>query len=245
MPAFVGSRRTLLSRPRQIAAGPAAPIGTPLAQAYGGSGGGVSASYTLTPTAADTPAGAHLIVFVGISNSNTLNSISDGVNGTTGWTLGPPVSLGGGTFVLCHRQQGGSALPAGTVITVTHASATGNKTGIAFSVTGLDNAALIDLAMAGTSATSYTPSFTSGTFNSASVLAMGFVFRAAATGDAYTAVSPFTGLSSASAGAGSADLHADYSIRSTTAAVTLAPTVPGSPATQRLWMALIVGLKGL
>ena len=215
-------------------------IGTPVNQATGGSGGGVATSYALTATAADVPAGGHLFVLAGISNANTLNSISDSVNGTTGWTLGSPVSLGGGTFVLCYRQQGGSALPAGTVITVTHASATGNKTGVAFSVTGLDNSALIDLAMAGTSATSNTPSHTSAAFNSANVLAMGFVFRAAATGDAYTSVSPFTGLNSASAGAGSADLHADYSIRSSTAAVTIAPVVGAS----RLWAALIVGLKG-
>ena len=230
-----------------LGAGPSGPgaaaagsIGTPVAQNNGGGGGGVATSYSIT-TAADTPAGAHLFVLAGISNSNTLASVADSVNGATGWVLGSPVSLGGGTFVLCHRQQGGSALPAGTVITVTHASATGNKTGIAFSVTGLDNSALIDLALAGTSATSNAPSYTSAAFNSANVLAMGFVFRAAATGDDYTAASPFTGLSSASAGAGSADLHADYSIRSSTAAVTLAPAVAG---TARLWMALIVGLKG-
>lgn len=220
---------------------PPAGIGTPVDQGKGGSGSGVSASYT-SPTLADVPVGGHLLFLASVSSSNALVSIADSVNGATGWTMGPAVLLGAGRFVLCHRQQAGSALPASTVITVTHTNASGNKSGVAFSVTGLDNAALIDLAMDGASATSNTPSFTSGTFANSNVLAMGFLFRAAAAGDAYTATAPFTALNVATGVAGSVDIHADYSIRSTTAPVTFAPTVA---ATARLWVALVVGLKGL
>lgn len=214
-------------------------IGTPVAQGVGGNGASAT-TFTIT-TLSDIPANNYLVVPLSTSNSNIASAISDSVNGSTGWVLTSGVNPSGvsATFKVAYLKLA-STLPAGTVITVTYPSTTGNKAGAAFSVSGLDLTNPIDLALAGASDTSNTPSYTSAAFNAANVLAVGIVWRNGATGDDYDDQSPFTNLSTASAAPGSADMHIDYSIRSATTAVTIAPTM----TTSRLWVALIIGLKG-
>lgn len=235
-------RRGFFSNHAAVMAGtpvPPDPIGTPVAQGVGGNGASAT-TYTIT-TLSDIAANHHLVVPLSCSNSNIASAISDSVNGSAGWVLTSGVNPGGAsaTFKVAYLKLA-STLPTGTVITVTHPSTSGNKAGAAFSVSGLDLTNPIDLALAGTSATSNTPSYTSAAFNTANVLAIGIVWRSGATGDDYDDQPPFTNLNVASAEAGSADLHVDYSIRSATTAVTIAPTM----TTSRLWAALIIGLKG-
>lgn len=218
---------------------PPTAIGTPVAQGVGGNGSSAT-TFTIT-TLSDIPADSHLIVPLSSSNANIASAISDSVNGTTGWALTSAVNPSGAsaTFKAAYLKVA-STLPAGTVITVTHPLTSGNKAGAAFSVSGLDLTNPIDLALAGASATSINPSYTSAAFNSANVLAIGIVWRSGATGDSYDDQAPFTNLSTASAAPGSADMHVDYSIRSATTAVTIAPVIGAS----RLWAALIIGFKG-
>jgi hypothetical protein len=218
---------------------PVVPIGIPIPQGVGGNGS--SATTQSAATLSDVLAGEHLVAVLSSSNANIATAISDSVNGSAGWTLGPVVTPapGSATFRLAYRLQA-STLPPTTLVTATHPLTSGNKTLALFSVSGLDPANPIDLVLAGVTATSDAPSYTSAAFNSAKVLAIGAVWRSGATGDSYDDQAPFTNLNVASAGAGSADLHVDYSIRSTAAAVTVAPLIGAS----RLWAALIVGLKG-
>lgn len=219
-----------------LAAPALAALGTPVSLGTGNTAATVSASVVIT-TLVDAPAGSTIYVASGVmTGAGTPATIVDSALNT--YTLSGTCSTLNSQRMCGWYTVLGSQLNAGSLITITWSTATGEKFAAAASVTGTAPSSVVDQ-HATASNTARPVTVTTGTLSQANEIAFAFlqvvnpvVTFTESTSNAFTSISNV-------AGTGGRKAWFSYRITSATTAVTWAPTI----SADQTWTALLDTLK--
>ena len=189
-----------------------------------GAATGAAGSMTLAlMTSVDSPAGNTIVVLVGDTAANTVNSLSDSAGNT--YVAGLSYSDGTNFRLRPFWCLNALDLPSGGAITATFASTAQSKLMGAVSVSGL---AAADTQGAGATGTGTAPSIATGALGWPAEIVFGMLNVKAGAGDAFTEAPGFTSNTPALS---TAALRWAWQIVTSNAGVTYAPTL----GTSRLW----------
>lgn len=178
---------------------------------------GVNNTLVITTTKA-APAGCYIIVATG-SETSTLSSISDGANT---YNVQANVTSGAHRFYV-YAAQPASDLASGSTITITYSASTAPREAVVCYVTAPTGG---QAGASYTTATSTTPSLTTGTLTQATTMVFGWVRVMSGGADSLTSEGTgFTSLTGATLGTTNPYLRWAYKKTAATTAVTYDPVL--------------------